>query len=67
MAKDKAYREAETKIEEALRTGANELDLSGSPVRTHFAPASFGGVRFSWRVRELVQRDLAEGRWAETC
>jgi len=28
MARDKAYREAERRIEEAKRTGATELDLS---------------------------------------
>ena len=30
MARDKAYKKAEKKIEEALRTGATELDLSCS-------------------------------------
>jgi hypothetical protein len=29
MARDKAYREAEKKIEEARRAGATELDLNG--------------------------------------
>lgn len=29
MARDEAYRKAEEKIEEARRTGATELDLSG--------------------------------------
>ncbi len=41
MARDEAYREAEKKIEEARRSGATELDLSGDELIKPRFPSSF--------------------------
>ena len=52
MAKDKAYREAEKKIEEARRSGATELDFSG--MRLTELPESIGKLT---KLQELYLTD----------